>query len=309
MIKFALVGVADDRHRLFVHPVRRRRAGVQVVGFSEPDESARADFTVLHPVPAFAGHRELLATAEPSMIAVAGPADTTPGVILDALAAGVDVIVAPPVATSLDGLTALADAAAESGRRLAVVHSYRHHPTARLARELIDQGRLGRIQGVTLEAAESVTAEALAAATREVLDLYRWFTGATAGSVTGPSADDDAEQQLLITVQGQGPDGDAVCEVVRHRGAAETPLVVQVIGDDGAVAWEVGSGRFRSMIGDQTSPVIACGLPGDPAEWVLTDLVRRPRPTTVLEELMTTRLCLLADESDRQGGVALDWRL
>jgi hypothetical protein len=75
------------------------------------------------------------------------------------------------------------------------------------------------------------------------------------------------------------------------------------------VAWEVGSGRFRSMIGDRSSPVIACGLPGDPAEWVLTDLVRRPRPTSALEELLTTRICLLADESARQGGGPLDWRL
>lgn len=312
MIDFALIGVADDRHHLFVHPVERRRAGVHVVGFSEPDASARSDFALLHPIPAFDDHRELLATARPSMVAITSPISDTPGMIIDALAAGVDVIIAPPVTTSTTDVSTLLDAVADSGRRLAVVHTWRNHPAARLARELIDQSRLGRVEGILLDAAESVSDEDLAAATREVLDLYRWFTGVTAGSVTAPPPAPPAEGeegQLIMTVRGSGPDGDAACEVVRHRGPAETPLLVQVIGDSGAVAWEVGSGRFRSMIGEKVSPVIAAGLPGDPAQWVLTDLVRRPRPTTAAEELWTTRLTLLAGESVQSDGAPSDWQL
>jgi hypothetical protein len=63
------------------------------------------------------------------------------------------------------------------------------------------------------------------------------------------------------------------------------------------------------MIGEKVSPVIAAGLPGDPAPWVLTDLIRRPRPTTAAEELWTTQLTLLADDSARQDGAPLDWKL
>ncbi len=315
MIKFALVGVADERHRLFVHPVQRRRAGVRAVGFSEPDEAARSDFALLHAIPAFADHRELLATAEPSMVAIAGPADETPGLILDALAAGVDVIVAPPVTTSSACLAALDEAAAESGRRLAVVHTYRTHPTVRLAREMIEQGRLGQVREVVLDAAESVAEDELAAATREVLELFRWFTGATAGTVSSPDAasglrqTDDVDEQLIMTVQAQGRAGDVRCEVVQARGVALSPFLVQVIGDRGAVTWEVATGRFRSVIEGRPSPMIACGLPDDPAQWVLTDLVRRPPPTTVAEELWTTRLCVLAGESTQRGGAPVDWRL
>src|SRR5690606_33162897 len=67
MIDLGLAGVAGDRHRLFLEPFRRRRAGVRVVGFSEPDATARDDFAVLHPAPAFADHREMLTRAGPTM--------------------------------------------------------------------------------------------------------------------------------------------------------------------------------------------------------------------------------------------------
>lgn len=319
MIDFALVGVADGRHRLFVHPVERRRAGVHVVGYSDPDETARAEFAVLHAIPAFADHRELLVQASPSMIAIAAPATATTGVILDALGAGVDVIVAPPMASSVLELDELADAADRSGRRLAVVHTYRNHPAPRLARELLDQGKLGRVQQVVLEVAAEVSDDALAEATREVFDLYRWFTGVTSGTVSSPTGQpagdsgDSGEpgesgERVIMSVAGEGPDGAAACEVVRHGAAAGTTLVVHLIGDQGAVAWEVGNGRFRSMIGDRPSAVIACGRPADEAQWVLTDLIRRPLPSTVAEQLLSTRISLLAAESARQGGVELEWR-
>ncbi|GAB3743097.1 Gfo/Idh/MocA family protein [Microlunatus parietis] len=316
MIDFALVGVADERHRLFVHPVERRRAGVHVVGYSEPDETARAEFAVLHETPAFAGHRELLDGAKPTMIAVASPVEVTAEVVRDALAAGVDVIVAPPLTGSLAEVDRLAEAATAGGRRLAVVHTYRNHPAFRLARELFDQGRLGRIREVVLEAAAEVADDALAAATREVLELFRWFTGVTEGTVTGGVGagttvrqTGETEELVIMSVRGSGPDGDALAEVIRHPSAAGDTVVVQLIGDEGAVAWEVGNGRFRSMIGDRPSAVIACGLPADEAQWVLTDLIRRPAPSTVAEQLLSTRISLLADESARQGGAELRWRV
>lgn len=315
MIKFALVGVADERHRLFVEPVRRRRAGVRVVGFSEPDEAARSDFAVLHPIPGFASHHELLEAARPSMVAIASPADDTLGVIRDAVAGGIDVIVAPPVATSMAGLAELVGMATDSGRRIVVVHTYRNHPAARLARELIDQGRLGAIQQVVLEAAESVSEDQLATATREALDLFHWFTGATAGSVASPTTAeglrqvDGLDEQVIMAVHGQGLAGEAVFEVVRNRGAARTPLEVQVAGDHGAVGWSVANGTFRSMIDDGPITVVAAGLPGDQAQWVLTDLVRRRISITASEALLTTRLCLLAVESKQRGGSVLDWQI
>ncbi|WP_152365947.1 Gfo/Idh/MocA family protein [Microlunatus speluncae] len=315
MINFALVGVADDRHRLFVHPVERRRAGVRAVGFSEPDERARADFSVLHTIPAFADHRELLATAEPTMVAVAAPAGDTTRVIIDALAAGVDVIVAPPVTVSAAGLDSLVDAAADSGRRLAVAHTYRNQAAVRLAREMIDQGRLGRVRQVILDAGESVSERELAAATLEALDLFRWFTGVTAGSVTSPDEasglrqTEDVDEQVIMRVDGRATAGPARYEVVRSRGLDLTPFLIQVTGDRGTATWEVDTGNFRSVLRDRTSPLIPTGLPDDPSPWVLTDLVRRPRPTTTAEELWTTRIAVLAGESARQGGSTLDWRL
>lgn len=311
MIDFALVGVADGRHRLFLHPVERRRAGVHVVGYSEPDETARAEFAVLHETPAFTDHRELLDAAKPTMIAVASPAAATFGIVRDALAAGTDVIVAPPLTAALTELDQLAEAATAAGRRLDVVHTYRNHPAARLARELYDQGRLGRLREVVLEVAGEVSDEAVAGATLEVLELFRGFTGATAGTVTAGVGQPlgDAEEQVTLSVRGSGPDGDVVCEVVRHPPAAGTTLVVQLIGDQGAVAWEVGNGRFRSMIDDRPSAVIACGLPADEPQWVLTDLIRRPVPSTVGEQLLSTRISLLAAESARQDGAELEWRV
>jgi len=318
MIDLGLAGVAGDRHRLFLEPFRRRRAGVRVVGFSEPDATARDDFAVLHPAPAFADHREMLTRAGPTMIAIADAGEATGVIARDALAAGADVIIAPPLVVPPGRLDDLAALATRYGRRLTMAYGHRNHPAARLARELVGQGRLGQVRRLVLDVSAAVPDERTTVAAAEVLDLFRRLTGVTGGTVSGSvgvRADGDAEQEVVMTVTGTGPSGEVSCAVVRQTGPvdreapAESPYLIRLAGESGEVAWEVTTGRFRSVIEEVVSPVISAGLPGDPAPWVLTDLIRRPEPSTPGQELLPTRLCLLAEESTQRGGAALEWRL
>src|SRR5580765_7674334 len=158
MIELGLVGVADSRHQLYLDPVERRRAAVRPVGFSETDAVARGQFAERTRLTGYPDHRELLDAVAPSLLAVAVGSGTVE-VIRDGLTAGADLVVAHPLCASIDELDELTDLAAETGHRVTPLYTYRSHATSRLAKELIDDGRLGRVDLMALVVAGSVETE------------------------------------------------------------------------------------------------------------------------------------------------------
>lgn len=320
MIRIGLIGAADPRHQWFLAAAERRRAGVQIADFSEPAAALRKELAWRYELPGRPDHRALLAAAVPSLVAVAQESGAGPAV-LNALGHNADVLVAPPVCDTLAELEAIAKLVPESGRRLTAAHTYRGHPASRLAKELIDTGRLGRVEVVALLAAADGDEPELRRATLEGLDLFLWLTGASSGTISAvtdrhPARTEDPRQigaafgELTMIATAPNPTAEVRFEVRSRSNAAEAPQVIQIVGSAGEVEWNVRTGLLRSDL-DGADPVsISCGRFDQPAEWVLNNLIRRSQPVISTEHsLATTRMLLLAERSRQLGGELHTWRL
>jgi predicted dehydrogenase len=68
-----------------------------------------------------------------------------------AMEAGFDVIIDKPLADSLENARAIAEAAARTGRRIAVTHTYTGYPLVKLARKLVASGEFGAVRRVMVQ--------------------------------------------------------------------------------------------------------------------------------------------------------------
>lgn len=68
-----------------------------------------------------------------------------------AMEAGFDVIIDKPLADSLAHAEAIADAAARTGRRIAVTHTYTGYPLVKQARRLVTSGQFGKVRRVAVK--------------------------------------------------------------------------------------------------------------------------------------------------------------
>ena len=95
----------------------------------------------------FADWRELIEFGAGNLdaVSVACPSELHAPVALEALAAGLHVLVEKPIATTLPDALRLRGAAIEAGRKLMVGHVERFNPAVAKLRELVAGGRLGRI--------------------------------------------------------------------------------------------------------------------------------------------------------------------
>ena len=296
MITVGLIGAADPRHKWFLAALHRRRAGVRILGLSDPDPVLRGEFGQQYELPTWADHGELLATARPSLVAIAQPdAGRT---VIDSLRAGADVLVMPPICTTVAELDEISDLVDSTGRRLTAVHAYRGHPAVRTAKELVDSGKLGQPDLISLIIGPDCTGCELAQTVIEVVHLFGWLTKVTTGA-PGARADDPEETaafgELIVTIDGVAADGRAATLEVRRSERATGARIIQIAGDAGAVEWEAGSGLLRSSVEGREPATVACGPFADPADWVLTNLLRKPRPLITTEQSLTTaRLALSA---------------
>lgn len=68
-----------------------------------------------------------------------------------ALEAGFDVIIDKPLADTLENARAIVEAAARTGRRIAVTHTYTGYPLVKLARKLVAGGEFGAVRRVMVK--------------------------------------------------------------------------------------------------------------------------------------------------------------
>ncbi|WP_062235265.1 Gfo/Idh/MocA family protein [Aureimonas sp. N4] len=93
--------------------------------------------------------RELLATERPDGVIIATPNQVHVENALEAVAAGIPVLVEKPIADDLAEGERLVAAAERAGVPLLVGHHRRHNPIMRAASEIVASGRLGRIVAVS----------------------------------------------------------------------------------------------------------------------------------------------------------------
>jgi predicted dehydrogenase len=146
-----------------VHRTAARIAGNwQLVAgaFSSTPEKSRASGVEIgvDPARAYGSFAEMLAReAElPEDVRIEAVAIVTPNHMhaapaIAAMEAGFDVIIDKPLAHSLDAAQAIADAAARTGRRIAITHTYTGYPLVKQARRLVASGKFGKVRRVAVK--------------------------------------------------------------------------------------------------------------------------------------------------------------
>lgn len=162
-IRYGMIGGGQGA---FIGGVHRTAAAIagnwQLVAgaFSATPEKARASGAQIGVAPerTYGSWAEMLAAerALPEDVRIEAVSIVTPNHMhappaIAALEAGFDVIIDKPLADSLAHAQAIADAAARTGRRVAVTHTYTGYPLVKQARELVRSGKFGPVRRVAVK--------------------------------------------------------------------------------------------------------------------------------------------------------------
>lgn len=118
----------------------------EVAAFCDPDDSRLADTQALFPQARYyRSQAEMLAVEQLDIVAQATPHFLHAPLAIEALEAGLHVVVEKPMATTAGDCAAMIAAAQRSGKVLTVYHNRRLDPWFLAARQLVESGRLGKV--------------------------------------------------------------------------------------------------------------------------------------------------------------------
>ncbi len=225
----------------------------RLVAVADPEPARRAEatagygFEVAHP-----DWESLVGRDDVDVVSVTGPNFVHAEIAVAAAKAGKHVWIEKPVGRHLGDTTEVADAIGSAGVRSAVGFNYRNAPAVELARELVGEGRVGRVETVTLRLLSDYAAHpdsmlswrfdpllagsgVLGDLATHGLDLARYVVGDAAGDIVELVADTatfiterpeplDPAAPRSTTVAGgrRGPVGneDHVSALLRFAGGA-----------------------------------------------------------------------------------------
>lgn len=130
----------------------RQNPDCEVVALCDPDRERRREFEELHPGAGFyASVQEIAGRDDVEAVVLATPAGLHPEHTRMMLEAGKDVLVEKPLAMDLETGRQLVRRAEELGRVLMTGHTFLFNPSVLKTKEIIDEGRLGRLHLVQAE--------------------------------------------------------------------------------------------------------------------------------------------------------------
>jgi predicted dehydrogenase len=214
-------------------------------------------------------YNELIERDDIDAIDIVAPNNVHIPIALAAIAAGKHVICEKPLAMSLREAQQLIDAAKETGAKTGVNFTYRGHPAARYAKQLIAEGDLGKIYHVNAfymqgwlvdpktpmawRLQKDITGTGvLGDLASHIIDLSMWFTNARITSVVG-DARTFVDERPLSDGSGMGKvDVDDGCDfLVRYDNGAMGTFVssrygtaranyqrIEVYGSTGALVYD-----------------------------------------------------------------------
>ena len=124
---------------------------VTVAAIADPTDAGRA-FAASVNLPWFADHQSMLDAIKPRAVIVATPNASHVVIGLDCIARGIVTLMEKPIADTVEGAQRLCDAASAARVPLLVGHQRRHNPIVRKAKQLVQQGVLGRPVSATAQA-------------------------------------------------------------------------------------------------------------------------------------------------------------
>jgi predicted dehydrogenase len=119
--------------------------GVELAAVADPDPQALRRATQGRSLRGYPDAAAMFAEGGLDMVSVVAPTSDHLPIVLEALAAGVHVLVEKPIAATRDEAERMIAAAAEAGRILTVGHIERFNPAVRELRRRLAAGELGRI--------------------------------------------------------------------------------------------------------------------------------------------------------------------
>ncbi|MCL6515501.1 Gfo/Idh/MocA family oxidoreductase [Alicyclobacillus sp.] len=155
--RWAVCGVSNRAMSMFIGPMTQVfPAYAEVVGLLDVDprrvEICRDRFPGLRDVPGYGPEDfdRMVDEVKPDVILVTGRDYTHAEYIVKALARDLDVVTEKPMATTAADCRRILDAEAGSRGRVVVTFNYRYAPIHRRIKEMILEGRIGRVTSVDL---------------------------------------------------------------------------------------------------------------------------------------------------------------
>lgn len=154
VIEAVIIGAGARGNRVFAELMRTQAVGWRVSAVVEPSEARRERFRVEHALPAdraFASLDELLAGKRVGDVAfVCTPDVTHYRICADVSAAGYDVLLEKPIATSLPDCLALLDVQQTYGNHIFVAHVLRYSPFFRTVKRIVASREYGMVRNIRL---------------------------------------------------------------------------------------------------------------------------------------------------------------
>jgi predicted dehydrogenase len=157
-----------------------------------------------------------------------------------AMEAGFDVIIDKPLADTMANARAIAEAAARTGRRIAVTHTYTGYPLVKQARELVTSGKLGKVRRVAVKYTQDWLSRA---ADLEDNKQAAWRIDPAQSGDAGAFGDIGTHAANLVEFM----TGDRIASIC----AELTMLPGRRIDDDGAALFRLASGGRGTLTASQ----------------------------------------------------------
>jgi predicted dehydrogenase len=147
-LREAIVGVGALVFKM--HEPAFALPGVEVVGACDINPATGEPRAQAFGCPFYTDYRQMLAEVRPDVTVVMTPHYIHAQIAIDALHAGSHVLTEKPMALQVSEADAMVQAAADTGRILAVNFQHRQRPEVKAAKQLIIEGRLGKLQRIKL---------------------------------------------------------------------------------------------------------------------------------------------------------------
>ncbi len=155
-LRYAVIGAGASIFS--AHRPALRLPSIKLVALADLNISSGKQRAVEMGCPFYENYSSMLAEEQPDVAVILTPHPLHAAIALQCLRAGCHVLVEKPMAVQVAEADAMIALANEQQRLLGVVFQYRFRPEVRTMRKLIQEGRLGRIQHVTMTATWTRTA-------------------------------------------------------------------------------------------------------------------------------------------------------
>ena len=218
LIRLGVIGCGNIAYWVHLR-ISKQIAGAKLVAAADPDSSARQRAAKLTGVPVYSSNDELLARSDIDAVIVSGPTHLHADLAISACEAGKHVYLEKPLASSTADGARVIDAATKAGVTVMIGFNRRFHPVFQHARQLIRDGRIGRVRGIQTTFCEPAAVDAMPAWKRDRatgggvlldlashhVDLLRWYL-------------DDEVATVDASIESEMSDQDNVCLHLVTRG-------------------------------------------------------------------------------------------